>query len=529
MNVAMGVYDNPQDQKQPIFFIDHFKRNVAIFGGPMTGKTTFVKTFLVRMHDNPDMCPKEDVYIIDFGNNLGEYGQLKNVCACFGSSSEEDIKRIFRTIETRMEANAKQLGSSSYYTLVDTEPQKCPNHITLIIENLNAFLTDERYSNYQDRLLGFCRDGLAKGLSVILTANDLSGTSRIVSNCGQKIAFEMPADSYMEVFGCKVAMPMSAKGRGVATVIDDSGRSGIYEFQCFLPFENETKGLRLLNKKYENVVNPNLMSSFSEELTEANFNQFCKGDLSVLSDKNNLCVGLDYYEHFPMCVNIKESPSIAIYGKRKFGKTNLLFKMLRDIKTKNAGVRIIYLDDGRQQLTGFYDEDQKSGIDSLYFKDVTSLRSYLVSNGYGGIPRDSAGGIDRNASSASESNTPFTVFVLQGKMLFQGSVDAKYLMAQLFPEMIGNAEAKQYLFIYSDVRNIADADIRTVFNNSISVAFLLDNIGEFVGDKGSKSVFGEMDAKELKAEYAKCSIGDGYCYDIETDSLKKVKFIKNIK
>lgn len=39
-------------------------------------------------------------------------------------------------------------------------------------------------------------------------------------------------------------------------------------------------------------------------------------------------------------------------------------------------------------------------------------------------------------------------------------------------------------------------------------------------------MFGEMDAKELKAEYAKCSVGDGYIYNTETDVLQKLKFIK---
>ena len=60
----------------------------------------------------------------------------------------------------------------------------------------------------------------------------------------------------------------------------------------------------------------------------------------------------------------------------------------------------------------------------------------------------------------------------------------------------------------------------------LGVAFLLDNIGEFVADRGSKSVFGDMDAKELKSLYAKCEVGDGYCYQIEEDDLKKLKFLK---
>ena len=71
-----------------------------------------------------------------------------------------------------------------------------------------------------------------------------------------------------------------------------------------------------------------------------------------------------------------------------------------------------------------------------------------------------------------------------------------------------------------------DRDTESSLNNSISAAFLLDNIAEFVSDRGSRSVFGEMDPKELKSEYALCEIGDRYYYDIESDELKKIKVIK---
>ena len=91
--------------------------------------------------------------------------------------------------------------------------------------------------------------------------------------------------------------------------------------------------------------------------------------------------------------------------------------------------------------------------------------------------------------------------------------------------MIAGAEERGYLFIFSDVQRISDSYEQTTFNNLIASAFLLDNIGDFVGDRGNKSVFGEMDARELKVEYAKCSVGDGYFYDTEADKLKKLRVL----
>ena len=60
-----------------------------------------------------------------------------------------------------------------------------------------------------------------------------------------------------------------------------------------------------------------------------------------------------------------------------------------------------------------------------------------------------------------------------------------------------------------------------MFNSSLKSIFVLDNIAEFASERGSKTVFGDMDIKSLKEDYAKCELGDGYYYDVEADNLKR--------
>jgi len=45
-------------------------------------------------------------------------------------------------------------------------------------------------------------------------------------------------------------------------------------------------------------------------------------------------------------------------------------------------------------------------------------------------------------------------------------------------------------------------------------------------ERGQRTIFGNMDVKSLKEDYARCEIGDGYFYDVEADNLLKLKFIK---
>ena len=239
------------------------------------------------------------------------------------------------------------------------------------------------------------------------------------------------------------------------------------------------------------------------------------------SDEKHILVGLDYYEHKPIEIFLDEARSIAIYGKKKFGKTNLVNRIVRTIRQFHRDYRFVFFDDGRKQLEGIWQE-APAGDNNVYITTVDELTDFLDSNGY--AAKMMRGVVNKDFK---EQKTPFTVFVLQNKMLFQ-SVGAQ-LLKGTFPKMIANAEEKGYIFIYSDVRKISnnDRDTESSLNNTFSVAFLLDNIAEFVGDRGSRSVFGEMDAKELKNEYAHCELGDGYFYDIESDELKKLKFIKN--
>ena len=85
--LQMGIYDDLDTQTQPLLNIDIFQSNAIIFGSHLSGKTTFLKTLLVRMHQNFQPEDAEETYIIDFGGNLCEYGNLPLVAACFDNSN----------------------------------------------------------------------------------------------------------------------------------------------------------------------------------------------------------------------------------------------------------------------------------------------------------------------------------------------------------------------------------------------------------------------------------------------------------
>lgn len=514
--LQMGIYDDLDTQTQPLLNIDILSSNVIVFGGHMSGKTTLLKTMLVQIHEKIEENDVEEVYIIDFGGNLGEYKKFPLIAACFDNSNEENIRRAFKTVENKLEQNIKQLKSEQFSDAYHDAVEKKPRHITLIIDNINAFLADERYASYQEDLLKFCRDGLSKGLSVVFTANDTSnGLSKFLSSFANKLVFEVPTEVYIDVFGMKINEPMKNPGRGI-TMIAGKPR----EFQAFLPFENEKAEIPdFLSSLSAIPCTVTKLQAFDGELLQSNFSEYSMNNVSVddVESDDTIVVGLDYYEHKPILVNLHEMHSIAIYGRKKFGKTNLLNILIRGIREKHPDYLIVFVDDGRKQLEDMYIENDPN---NLYLSSLEQLSDTLENSGYIKMKASKPGNVP-----FTEKETPPTVFVLQNKMLYQQN--GKPLLSA-FSKMAANAEEKKYYFIFSDIRKISNGDreAEAYLNNSFSAAFLLDNIAEFVSDKGSRSVFGEMDAKELKTEYARCELGDGYFYDIESDELNKVKFLK---
>lgn len=114
-----------------------------------------------------------------------------------------------------------------------------------------------------------------------------------------------------------------------------------------------------------------------------------------------------------------------------------------------------------------------------------------------------------------------TVFVIQSKSIYLNTKMNSDFIHYFLQELIDVADENDYIFIFTDVKKITDAEVNALFNSTLKTVFLLDNIAEFASERGSKTVFGDMDQKNLKEEYAKCEIGDGYFYNVEADLLKK--------
>lgn len=568
---TLGKFDIPIIQMQPTFIVDLLDSNLILFGSAMSGKTTFIKNLVNILHKQYDE-DQEQIFILDFGGALSEYRSLPLVSAYFDNSNEEYVKRVFKVMDNILKDNIKTLNGKNYRETTENQPI----HTTFIIDNVNAFIDESRYTAYQEKLAKLCRDGLSKGITIVVTAGETKGLNSYMGSFKQKIAFEMPADKYADIFNGKVDAIGNNPGHGFANVtVKPEGITGTfrmnlpYEVQCFKAqalneISNNDKSLPFqtaLRKKFDFDIDTQEYGkhvkkylTFPKELN--------KDDYIRLKQKTNIeeqvkfpvSVGLDYVDFCPVTVDLGKSHVIAIYGKKEFGKTNLLNLLINGLVEQKDDIRLVFFDDGRNQLSEIYEKYEavrecvlinKFDKKDLPLKDGTIVNRklsplqqfylYLNENYIELDKKFLAGmyGVSENLKKEYENipgcntdETPFTVFIIQSKLIYLNTPEGKRFINSILPQLAAVAEEREFLFIFSDVQKISDGEQNSFFNNNIYTAFLLDNVAEFAGERGQKTIFGNMDVKTLKEDYARCELGDGYCYDIEADKLVKLKFIK---
>ncbi|MDR1640964.1 MAG: hypothetical protein LBT59_14815 [Clostridiales bacterium] len=343
LNLVLGLYDNPENQLQPYYEINLYRNNLAIFGTSMSGKTTLIKTILVRLHQiakTEDV--KDAVYILDFSRGLDEFKNMPFVASYCLSDNEDNIRILFKTLEERLKSNSDKLGEKIF---IDSDAP--PIHVTLIIDGINLFLAEEHYNVYHEKLLKLAREGISKGIDIIFTASEPSGlVNKLLPSFNRLIAFDLPKDKYMDVFSVKVEKPLVTPGRGLANI---DGK--VYEFQSFLPHVEES------DKDLVEKVNGDMSAvDWLKECKITTLPDVLKPDNALVTGaeskdgayENGVLVGLDYYSHKRVVLPpLNKAQSIAIYGKKNYGQDNLL-KLIVNNALGTEDVKFVFWEDGRK-------------------------------------------------------------------------------------------------------------------------------------------------------------------------------------
>ncbi|MGN0529258.1 MAG: FtsK/SpoIIIE domain-containing protein, partial [Eubacterium sp.] len=377
LSVPIGVYDDPDNQIQPVFSINIFSDNTLIIGSSMSGKTNLLQLILRGIADN--YSPDEvSVYIIDFASMvLKNFEGLNHVGGVVVSNEDEKLKNLFKLLTQEIEQRKEKLlaaGVSNFLSYKEAGNTDIPQ-IVLMIDNLTAL--NELYLQDDDVLLNLTREGLAVGISVIVANSQTSGIGyRYMSNFSSKVAlFCNDSGEYSTVFDyCRMSIEPIA-GRSI--VEKDKQH---YECQTYLAFKGEKEFERVAQMKefiaQANEKYPSSKANIIPVIPELLTQQFVDTQLGfALHNKYDVVVGLNYANVSPFVLNLAAMGTLTVSGREDSGRSNFIRYVLSTMEKRNAdSVQAYVIDNVSRKLASV---QSSSIVDSYSIVADTAVETII--------------------------------------------------------------------------------------------------------------------------------------------------------
>lgn len=373
--VPLGIYDDPNNQKQDTVYLNLSAGHTVIIGSSQYGKTNLLQTIIRGIME--DYTSEEvNIYIYDFASMaLKVFENSRHVGGVMIAADDEKMKnsmRMFAAEIRERKAVLASLGITSFSAYLEAGYTDMPQ-IVMIIDNFLALR--ELYSEYEDILLNILREGIAVGISVIVTSLQTNGINyRFISNFSNKIALYCnQKEEYGTLFDrCRMS-PKGVPGRGLVEIEKE-----VFEYQTYMAFEGQREIDRVNEiRAFIEKCNQEVTSKPAKKVPEVpkvvdrayvKENYKPKGDYIIP-------VGVDYETVEWNCINLLKTATIGMIGREHFGKTNLLRGILKTLQRAvfDYETEVYLIDDYEKQLEEF----SGMGIVKQYSTELTDFATYL--------------------------------------------------------------------------------------------------------------------------------------------------------
>lgn len=227
--VPVGRLDNMSEATQPLLYLDLVAGHTAIIGASGWGKTSVLRSVVMAL--TATFSPAElHLYCLDFGGQgLAVFQKLPHVGAIITRNEAERVQRLFRRLETTLEARKLlfsqfQVSNLSEYNARNSD-EPLPG-LLLLLENFAEFR--DTFEGELNSLASLLREARAYGIYVIVTADQVGSIPpKMYSMFTERLALRL-ADTteYANVVG-----------RGVTGLPEIPGRGYVYRDRQALQFQ----------------------------------------------------------------------------------------------------------------------------------------------------------------------------------------------------------------------------------------------------------------------------------------------------
>ena len=232
--VNLCIFDDPDNQYQGIASLDISTGNTVIIGSSQYGKTNLLQ-LIIRSITSSYRPSEVNLYILDFASMaLNVFSDINHIGGIVSAAEDEKLKNFMRLIQREMKMRKERFASlgitsfSSYKEAGNNDIQQ----FVIMIDNFLAL--KELYPEYEDDIVNICREGVAIGISLIITSIQTNGISyKYMSNFAHRICMYCnQGDEYGSVFDKCRMTPKNVPGRCLYEI-----NKTVFEMNTFLAFE----------------------------------------------------------------------------------------------------------------------------------------------------------------------------------------------------------------------------------------------------------------------------------------------------
>lgn len=358
----LGEIDRPFEMRRDplVFDATSGAGNLLIHGGPKSGKSTALQTFILSaaaLH-----APgRVSFYCLDYGGGkLADLAGLAHVGSVATALEPERIRRTFGELEALL-ASRQKAGAAGHGEDGWTDGY---GEVFLVVDNLYAFSRDNTDQfNTRNPLLAKVTElanvGLAYGIHVVITTpNWLEVPLAMRDGLGLRLELRLP-----DARDSNVRVPGAIRRPAESVPIDQPGRGLTMAAEHFLFAQPQPELIAELNARYPGRQAPRVRLLPTDLAPTAVAPLFLAPETVVIGQREE--------DLAPVALNFAENPLVMVFGDTRSGKTNLLRHLIstvRDNADPSGGSVAFTVIDRRLQLVDeplFPDNEFTANLDRV--------------------------------------------------------------------------------------------------------------------------------------------------------------------
>ncbi|MUL81352.1 MULTISPECIES: type VII secretion protein EccCb [unclassified Mycolicibacterium] len=368
LTVAIGLVDRPFEQRRDrlMLVLGAGQGNVAIVGGPQSGKSTAAKTLAVALaatHHPHDV----QLYCLDFGGGaLSALQALPHVGTVAGRGDADLVRRTVAELHALVSAREARFTTLGIGSMPEYRARRRAGDfddpfgdVFLIIDGWSTFRGE--FESLEPSITALAVQGLSLGVHVVATASrwaefrpafkDQLGT-RIELRLGDPAESEMDRKRARQLGQCAPGRGLTREGRELLITLPRlDGTPSDTGIGAALARVGET-----LRAQYGTAEAP------AVRLLPARVHAHELGRLPRANPATEVLLGLGERELDPVLVDFAAQPDLVILGDTGCGKSTVLRTVCRDLVTGNdpASVQLLIVD-FRRALLGAVESEHLAG------------------------------------------------------------------------------------------------------------------------------------------------------------------------